>query len=361
MSIPKVLVVGSGGVGAIAALALSVNKKSEVTLVVRSDYDKVIANGFEFDSVTYGKIENWRPDHVSKNVEQAFKDHGEYDYIVLTTKNIPDGGLTCEEIIKPAVTGKTTIILIQNGIEIEKPMHEMYPKNIILSGVQHIGSTNIDCKVTNKGKDSLFLGVFDYPKHPNLEEYQARALEAANKFQQMYQNKDPFVNLCVIDKNVKQTRWEKLLYNCVFNTTCAILDLDVNRCQIGGGNNTLFRPLMDEVVKIAASEGVTIEDKLKDKFLHIGDGLFYEPSMLIDYRKGQLMEVESILGNPLKIARRNNVDTPTLNVVYNLLHLVQFKILEQRGVITINEDDYKNGTSSDEYPRIFKEKNKNKK
>lgn len=51
---PKVLVIGSGGVGAISALSLTTNNKSEVTLVVRSDFELISNNGYSIVHVHMG-------------------------------------------------------------------------------------------------------------------------------------------------------------------------------------------------------------------------------------------------------------------------------------------------------------------
>lgn len=348
MSQPKVLVIGSGGVGAIAALALTINGSTETTLVVRSDYDKVTDKGYTIRSATYGDIDNWRPTHISKSVEDAVKLNGPFDFVLVTTKNIPDGPQPCEDIVRPAVVpGKTTIVLLQNGINIEKPMIAQYPDNHVLSGISLIGSTNIDCKVNNPGKDIILLSPF---KNPNVDLKESMA--KTKEFASLYQHPDEAVNKVHIEESALKSRWEKLVYNSVFNTICALIDLDVNRCQINGANNTLFEPAMNEVIAIGASEGVTIDPSSKSRFLHIGDGFFYTPSMLVDARKNQLFEIEPILGNPLEIARKNGVATPILSTVYELLKMKQFHIKEKKGIISINPADYQ-GVSSDEYPLIF--------
>lgn len=344
---PKVLVVGSGGVGTIAALALTVNNKAEVTLVVRSAYDKVVNEGYTIKSVTYGTHEHWRPHNVAVSVSSAFKEHGPFDYVVLTTKNIPDGSMTCEDIIRPAVSESTVIVLVQNGVGIDEPMREVFPNNILILGILLIGSTIAGTVVDNMYKDQLIVSPFNGPGQ-NHEE----AMTKVSEFAELYRNADPEVNSVKIEECSKRSRWEKLVYNAVLNTMCALTGLDVNRCQITGANETLFMPAMKEVIAIASSEGVSVDDLICYKFLHLGDGLFYSPSMLVDFRKKQLCELEVIIGNPLKFASRNNVSVPILTTVYNLLKIRQFSLKEELGMVKINIDDYK-GYNSDDYPQRF--------
>ena len=347
MSRPKVLVVGSGGVGVMLALGLTTVDKSDVTLVVRSDYDRVMQHGYYIKSRTYGEIKAWKPPKIARSVKEAAENNVEYDFIVLTTKNIPDGAMTCEDIIRPAVTAKSVIVLVQNGILIEEPMIKAFPHNVILSGVSLIGSSNIDCVINNSHKDTLKLGLFD---NPNILPEVGKA--AREEYRRIYQNDDININNVILDDDTKRTRWEKLVYNSVFNTITAIVGLDINSLQINGPNDTLFRPAMKEISAIAASEGVEIPTSVHEFFLHIGDGLFYKPSMLVDVRKKQLCEIEVILGNPLKIAARNGVPTPVLSTVYHLLSMVPFRTKIDNGSIKIDQELFR-GQDSDKFPEIF--------
>lgn len=344
---PNVLVVGSGGVGTIAALSLTLNDKADVTLVVRSDYEKIIRDGYTINSVTYGTFNNWRPYHVSKSVATAQDSHGPFDFVVLTTKNIPDGTSTCEDIIRPAVTENTTILLMQNGIGIDEPMRAAFPKNVLLLGISLIASTYFNCVVSNPYKDQLTLSPFTSKGYDHQ-----RAMEKVHQFEDLYRNADPEKNDVKVEECAKRSRWEKLVYNATLNTICALTGSDVNRCQINGANKTLFKPAMKEVLAIAASENVYIDELLCSKFLQAGNGLFYAPSMLVDFRKKQLCELEVIIGNPLKYAEKNGVAAPILTTVYHLLKIRQFGLKEEKGMITINPEDYR-GLSSDEYPERF--------
>lgn len=346
--LPKVLVVGSGGVGAMTALGLTTAGKAAVTLVVRSDYAHVIKKGYTIDSVSYGHIDNWRPQTVVPSVQEAAK-RGPYDFLVLTTKNIPDGPQTCEDIIAPAVTpGKTTIILVQNGIGIHHPTIKRFPENVVLSGVSLIGSSNINCHVNNLSKDQLLVGAFP---NPGLLDGEKRVSEAIKTYLEVAQTKEGY-NLVEYDPDPNRTRWEKLVFNSVYNTITTVVNQDITRCLIVDGNE-LVGPAMDEIYKIAASDGVEIDPSVKEKYIHIVDGLFYPPSMLIDCRKGQLFEMEVILGNPLKIAKQNGVYVPILTTIYWLLSMVQFRVKEQRGDIILKKEEFK-GKDSYKAPELFR-------
>lgn len=114
MCIPKILIVGTGGVGVIASYCLLFSGSAEVTSVVRSQYNIVISQGYTIKSLTYGDIVGFRPNNVVKDVEEAVS-YGPFDYIIVSTKNTPEI-FRVENLIEPAVSSSTSIILIQNGI-----------------------------------------------------------------------------------------------------------------------------------------------------------------------------------------------------------------------------------------------------
>jgi ketopantoate reductase len=57
----RVLLVGCGGIGAIAALNLETGGKAEVTAILRSNYETVKKNGFNFRSIDHGVVNGFRP------------------------------------------------------------------------------------------------------------------------------------------------------------------------------------------------------------------------------------------------------------------------------------------------------------
>ncbi|CCE64983.1 hypothetical protein TPHA_0J01620 [Tetrapisispora phaffii CBS 4417] len=344
---PNVIVIGAGGVGVVTAYSLSFNGGSKVSMVIRSDYRHVIKNGYTINSCDYGKIEGWKPDFIYSSTAEAAKESSVFfDYVVVTTKNIPDGpkNSTVSEIIRPLVEAndkmnsdkKTSVILVQNGIDLEKELIEKFDASRLnlISGIQFIGSTKIGKGVIDQiGKDRLFVGSFD----PSASD----SKQAAQKYIELYSNKD--YNIVEYEPRSRYARWKKLLYNAAINTTTALVGLDVPRAlqfSINGQTSTekmIFEPAMREIIAIAATEGIVIEEEFIDFFLNISKNILFKPSMCVDAEKGQLMELEVILGNPIRIANKNNVSTPTLSMLYGLLTLVQSKLKEQKGLLKFDE------------------------
>lgn len=340
---PEVIVIGAGGVGVIAALSLFIKGKSEVSLIVRSDYDHVQEHGYEIDSCDYGELHNWKPHRFFRNVEEASESGKFFEYVVVTTKNVPDGpkGSSVSDVLRPIVQSNHkvcpgrhfNILLIQNGIDIEKDIYADFDcannNIVVLSGTQLIGSTKIGKGVIKQiGQDHILVGPFEVDNKA--------AIEASQKFIDLYKNEDH--NLVLFDDKVRYTRWRKLVYNAVIATTTALVGLDVSRClQFSVDGTTteeqIFKPGMREVLDIAASEGIEVDDECIPFFCNISKKWAYKPSMCVDCENGQLMELEVLLGNPLKIARKNGVSTPILSLIYNMLYMVQNKLKEKKGYV----------------------------
>jgi 2-dehydropantoate 2-reductase len=85
----------------------------------------------------------------------------------------------------------------------------------------------------------------------------------------------------------------------------------------------LLTTLMREVIAIAAAEGVALPPDLIDRQIaHTRTMGAYQSSMQIDRRQGRALEVEAILGEPLRRARKLGVPAPVLESVYHMVRLV---------------------------------------
>lgn len=292
----EILLVGSGGVGTIAALNLEKGGRARVTAVLRSNYDKVLSDGFHIISCDHGEIQNWRPSqgrciHAVTNASAdgstvinkiPSKEEKKYDYIVVATKNIPDHHPTCAELISPAVTpGQTTIVLIQNGLNIEKPFLQTFPQNTCLSGVNLIGSHETSpAVIEHEDPDKLVIGAFSNPNVP-----QEKQDQIAQEFVSIYSASGK--TDCTFEPDVPFYRWQKLVYNACLNPICAITGLDTGTIRLADDAvAALVRPAMNEIVAAAKACGVNLPDGVADRMITIDPlTLYLKPSMAEDVLK----------------------------------------------------------------------------
>ncbi|ONH77332.1 putative 2-dehydropantoate 2-reductase [Pichia kudriavzevii] len=268
---------------------------------------------------------NFKPTHVYKDVKEAYNEQGPFDYIVITTKNIPDVN-PVEKMIEGAYSKDTPIVLLENGIGIERSMFRAYPDATVISGVTMISSTLFHGKIVKHvGVDSVSFGPFI---NPNLD--RDLQIAKAKKFAKLYYNQH---NGAKYDEDVKFIRWKKLVYNAAINTTCAITNVDCGRLELFGGMDKIVRPAMKEVIAIAKADGVTLPEGIDEAMIRSDDGEYYPPSMLIDVRKNQYTEYKTILGTALETAQDLGVEAPVLSLLCSLLEVIQYRTMESHGRI----------------------------
>jgi 2-dehydropantoate 2-reductase len=223
------------------------------------------------------KVRNAVPD-LQKEIKEP------YDYIVLATKNIPDIFPTVVDLVTPALpktNTHTTLVLIQNGLNIEKPFLDSHPHTAVLSGVSMIGSAEIVTgHIVQSDSDRLLIGPFTHPSIPRSTlDFKAR------EFVHLY-NKGGKTD-CKYSPDVLHDRWRKLVYNACLNPICAITGLNTGTVRLADGAlDGLVRPAMREIVEVARRSGVRLEADVVEHMIETDPlDLYLEPSMLADVKK----------------------------------------------------------------------------
>jgi 2-dehydropantoate 2-reductase len=304
---PRILVVGTGAIGGFYGGKLAQTGASVSTLC-RSDYELVKSKGITVTS-TLGDF-HFTPEKVIRNL-------GEYgpppDYILVGLKVLPE--IDTAEIIKEVVGPETAIVLLQNGVEIEEPVARAFPDNEIISGLAFICATRTSPgHIDHTDFGRLVIGHFPAGKS-------AKAEELATFFN------DSGV-VCEVSEDVATARWRKLVWNAPFNPISVL----------GGGADTktmvenpesleLVRNVMEEVCLIATAAGHPLPGEVVQQNIDGTRAMApYKSSMLVDFEAARPMEVEAILGNGLRVAKRHGVSAPHMESLYGLLKLVDNKI-----------------------------------
>lgn len=300
----RVLVLGAGSVGVYFGGRLA-QAGAEVSVVARSDHDVAVRSGYEIASIA-GDF------HFTPHL--VLKDGADYpgvaDYVILCSKVLPSVDRVA--LLRPAIrSSETVIVLIQNGIDIEEEIRKAFPENELLSTIAYIGvSRPAPGKVLHQGNGVLQMGVYPRGISPALEHLSATFAAAGVK--------------CDMMENIVFTRWNKLLWNLPYNPVSVLAGgADTARMSRGDELEQLCTDLMSEVIRIANAAGVALTEPLAEKQREYTRNFPpYKTSMLQDYEAGRALEVEAILGNTLRVARRYRVEAPHIECCYALLKSV---------------------------------------
>lgn len=252
------------------------------------------------------------------------------------------------ELIRPAVTtGYSTILLLQNGLNIEVPLLEAFPDNVILSGISVCGSSEPESgTIEHNVHDELWIGPFR-----DVGNAADRAKDIVTRYNAGGRC------TCHYDSNVTFSRWKKLLYNAVYNPVAALTRLDTGDLQLCPGLvDEVVRPGMKEIQAAAAAYGQEITDEMVEATITTEPiDAHVSPSMLVDVRKvrvafssmlvalaahttvsllthlqSQYIEFENLIGEPLRRAKARQIATPILQNHYSLAKSYQWKLKSKR-------------------------------
>ena len=132
--------------------------------------------------------------------------------------------------------------------------------------------------------------------------------------------KEGGTNFEVVD-NVQIQRWEKVVWNAAWNAITTLTMLDTQSwLSSSPGATPMTRKLMAEMIEVGRKCGVPLRDSLIDRLI---DKILAMPgigsSMQTDCKNGRPLELDVILGTPVKKARELGVSIPTVETIYILL------------------------------------------
>jgi 2-dehydropantoate 2-reductase len=293
---PSILIVGAGAIGSFYGAIL---KKAgcSVSTVLRSEYDAVKTNGIKISS-PLGDL-SYQPDHVYRDGDTPAE---EPDYMILCVKVLP--GVDRAALVKPWLGRNTRLVLIENGLDIERELADAYPDNPIISCLAFIAASRTEPGVVeHKAYGKLVMGRYPEGIDDNCRELSQLFIDGG-------------INIDLTEQVVGE-RWRKCLWNTPFNPLSVIANgADTRTILDTEGGEDLIRAMIREVMNVAAAEGYPMEDKVIEQNI-AGTRKMppYKNSMALDYLNGRPIEREAVLGNIVAIARHHEIPVPHLNTV----------------------------------------------
>lgn len=287
----KYAIIGTGGIGGYYGGKLA-KAGNEVHFLLHSDYDFVKANGIQVDS-HLGSFHIDNPSVYNK-VEQMPK----CDAVIVGLKTTNNHLL--KHLLPPVLKEDTVVLLIQNGIGVERDVQEMVPTAHLVAGLGFICTA----KIGPGHIDHQFFGK----------------ITMAN-----YSCKNPIRFACLVDDFRKAgvetfeveyqlARWRKAVWNMPFNGMSVALNVKTNVLVEEDRYREIIRRQMMEVIGAANALGVRgLTEEFADNM--INETLTmppYSPSMKLDYDNHRPMEIYYLYTRPIQMAAQRGFDMPLL-------------------------------------------------
>ncbi|HEU5125547.1 MAG TPA: 2-dehydropantoate 2-reductase [Verrucomicrobiae bacterium] len=313
----KIAVVGCGALGSFYGAKL-VRAGQDVHFLLRSDYDAVRRRGVFIQSPE-GNF-NVRP-HCARTPE----DIGRSDLILIGLKTTANDQFP--KLLPPLVGSNTAILTLQNGLGNEAQLAKLFPIEQILGGLCFVCLNRIEPGVIRHlDHGRVILGEYNRWPEPRTHDIAALFRDAGIP--------------CKVTDNLAQAHWEKLVWNIPFNGLGvasaagydAIADNDSNGKSVVGPCLTtdqlladsrwekLVRELMLEVIRSANALGCSLDESVSKKQIERTRTMgAYKASTLVDFERGQPLELESLFLEPLRQAKAAGVPVPRLERLASVL------------------------------------------
>ena len=333
----RVLIVGTGAIGALLGSRLALAPNTLVSALCRSNYAAVAGNGLRITSPKFGAY-TFNPTHTFPDAATARKitldEKLKWDFLLVTTKALPELG-DASEVLEGLVGEGTAVVVLQNGLGVEEAFARRFPRAVVVSGVTVASAVQVrPGEVRHERWTRTSVG-------PYLRggEDKGRAEEKTREFATLLKG-GGVEDVEVYDyEGLQFVRWHKVAINAAMNPSAVLSG--------GCGNQALalddeLREHIHGVMKevLTAAEAV-LGKKVPWEELRMAtpeqiiesvkrNSTGSRPSMWYDWVHGRRMELEVILGAPLRLARERGVEMPRVQSMYSLLRMAE-KRREEEG------------------------------
>ena len=313
----KIAVVGCGALGSYYGAKLC-RDGQQVHFLLRSDYEVVRRHGVTIRSPE-GDF-NTRP-RCARQPEEI----GVGDLVLIGLKTTANDQLA--RLLPPLVGPTTAILTLQNGLGNEEELAKLFPGEQILGGLCFVCLNRTEPGVTHHiGHGRIVLGEFQRWPEPRTHDIASMIRHAGVP--------------CEVTDNLARAHWEKLVWNIPFNGLGVASSAGLDAVRRGAvhpdaqrgpclttdkllGDPTwaaIVRELMQEIILAARANGWKVSDDLLEtqiaRTIPMGA---YKASTLIDFERGQPLELESLFLEPLRQAEKAGVDAPRLRALCSVL------------------------------------------
>ncbi len=317
----KIAVVGCGALGSYYGARLC-RAGHQVHFLLRSDYDAVRAGGVTVRSAG-GDF------HVQPLCARDPREIGPAELVLIALKTTANQALP--RLLPPLAGPDTAVLTLQNGLGNEAAIASLVGAEKTLGGLCFVCLNRVaPGTIQHLAHGAVVMGEYGRSSQPRTRLI-AGTLAASGV-------------PCTVTEDLAAAHWEKLVWNIPFNglgvAGAAGWDA-VERGRIDPGQTLgpclttdlllgdarwekLVRELMMETIHAAQALGFPVSDSAADRQIErTRDMAAYKASTLIDFERGQDLELESLFLEPLRQARRAGVSCPRLAALCKVLEEIK--------------------------------------
>ncbi|QJB26539.1 putative 2-dehydropantoate 2-reductase [Limnospira fusiformis] len=296
-------VIGTGALGGFYGAKLQ-KSGLDVHFLLRSDYDWVSQHGLQIESV-WGDFQ--LPQVPVYNNPQKMPP---CDVVIVAIKSTENHLLP--QILPPVLKPDGVVLVLQNGLGIEPEIAEIVGNHRVLGGI---------CVICSNKIKPGYIRHLDYGMM-KLAEYNHN-YQSGGITPRLQQIGEDFKKAGVpldIAEDLLSIRWEKLVWNIPYNGLSVVLNARTDQMMSNPATRVLVEEIMGEVLEGAKGCDRFLEREIINQMLsHTETMTPYKTSMKIDYDQRRPLEIDAILGNPLKMATAGGVHLPRIQMLYQQL------------------------------------------
>ncbi|MEE8435638.1 MAG: 2-dehydropantoate 2-reductase [bacterium] len=297
----KIAIMGSGGVGGFYGGRLA-RGGEDVTFIARGAHlEAMRKNGLQIESPTAGDFKLAEV-QATDNPAEA----GVVDLVLVSVKTY--GLEEAARAIVPMIGPETTVLPLLNGVDITGRLGAIGGEKHVIGGTVYVAA-NIAAPGTIRHltMDRLIFGELEGGTSPRCEAIQeaftAAGIEADHS------------------SDIKMEIWRKFVGLIAISGVASVTRLPGKAVADDADTRDLLGMAMGEVVRLARSQGIGLDENLPEQLVPMFDSWPPEakPSMLVALEAGSRLELESLQGTVVRMAEAAGVPTPVNRFIYTAL------------------------------------------
>ncbi|NJK64573.1 MAG: putative 2-dehydropantoate 2-reductase [Synechococcaceae cyanobacterium SM2_3_1] len=296
-------VLGTGALGGFYGARLQ-RASLEVHFLLHSDYEQVRKRGLHVQSCEG----DFHLPHVHAHASVASMPPA--NVVIVALKAVQNHLLP--EFLPSVVAEQGVVLLLQNGLGGEELIASILGPERVMGGLCFLCSNKVGPGEIHH-LDYGLIQLADYgPGYtpqgitPRMQQIQADFERAGIKIK--------------LSQDLLLSRWQKSVWNIPFNSLSVILNASTNEMMADPATRSLAQTIMREVVQGAAVCGRSISaDFVEDMLARTERMQPYKTSMKLDFDHQRPLEVEAIVGIPLRMAQERGADLPRIEMLYQQL------------------------------------------